>query len=98
VNQETDKIVIFKKTYQEMDIRSEKLLLIERIARVQDKRILAQFKDILQGETNPIVGYQANGVPITKQDFITRIETAEKDYEAGKYLDVETLEKESLSW
>lgn len=81
-----------------MDIQAEKLLLIDQLLRISDVRVIEQIRELLKKENNPIVGYEPNGKPITQQDFIKKIEQAEREYEQGNYQMIEDLEKESESW
>lgn len=81
-----------------MDIQAEKLLLIEQLLRIRDVRVMEQVRELLKKESNPIVGYEVDGRPITQHDFIKMIEQSEKEYESGNYQTMEELEKESESW
>ena len=81
-----------------MDIQSEKLLLIEQLLRIRDTRVIEQVRELLKKENNPVVGYEADGRPITQQEFIKMIEQGEQEYGQGNYQTIEELEKESESW
>ena len=81
-----------------MDIQSEKLLLIEELLQVRDIGMIEQIRALLNRESNPIVGFEANGKAIKRKDFIATIEQAEKEFKEGKYQTIEELEKESESW
>ncbi|HRK55094.1 MAG TPA: hypothetical protein PK185_14335 [Cyclobacteriaceae bacterium] len=81
-----------------MDIQAEKLLLIEQLLLVRDAQVIEQVRELLKRESNPIIGYEADGRPITQQDFIKTIEQSEKEYEQGNYQTIENLEKESETW
>lgn len=81
-----------------MDIQAEKLLLIEQLLRVRDARVIEQVRELLKKENNPVVGFEADGKPITHQDFIRKIEKSEAEYGQGNFLRIEALEKESEKW
>ena len=81
-----------------MDIQAEKLLLIEQLLQVKDARVIEQVRELLKKENNRIVGYEANGQPITHQDFIRKIEQSEMEYSQGNFQTIEELEKESEKW
>jgi len=81
-----------------MDIQAEKLLLIEQLLRIRDAKVIEKVRELLKTERNPIVGYEADGRPITQQDFIKKIEEAEIEYGRGNYQAIEDLEKESERW
>ena len=81
-----------------MNIQAEKLLLIEKLLRIRDVRIVEQVRELLNKENNPVVGYEADGRTITLHDFIKNIEKSEQEYEAGNYQTIDELEKESEAW
>ncbi|MFH1321240.1 MAG: hypothetical protein ABII90_11405 [Bacteroidota bacterium] len=45
-----------------------------------------------------IVAYTADGIPLTKEQYIKEIEEAEAQIERGEYITMEELEKESKKW
>lgn len=81
-----------------MDIQTEKLHLIEELARLQDIRIIEQIKQLLKQKNNPVVGYEINGDPITRKQLVKRIEEAEKRIDNGEYTTQKDLEKEAENW
>lgn len=81
-----------------MDIQAEKLLLIEQLLQIRDAGIIEQIRELLKKSYNPIVGYEANGKPITQQDFIRQIEQAEEEHKSGNYQTIDEVEKESETW
>ena len=81
-----------------MDIQAEKLLLIEQLLRIRDIRLVEQVRELLKQDSNPIVGYEADGKSITHLDFIKQIEQSEKEYESGNYQTIDEIEKESENW
>ena len=80
-----------------MNIQTEKLFLIEQLARVQDTEIIIQIKKILSNIDDPIVGYSI-GSPITKKQLIKRINAAEKRIAKGKFISQDDVEKEASNW
>lgn len=82
----------------EMDIKAEKLYLIEQLARLQDTRIIQQIKDILSSQSDPIAGYKSTGEPITKSELIARAEASNKAIKERRLTSIEDLEKESENW
>jgi hypothetical protein len=85
-------------TYREMDIKAEKLYLIEQLARLEDTRIIQQIKDLLSSQSEPIVGYKPGGEPITKSELMARAKASNKAIEEGRVISIEDLEKESENW
>ncbi len=81
-----------------MDIQGEKLLLIEQLLQIRDVRIIEQVRELLKNSYSPIVGYEANGKPITQQDFVRQIEEAENEYKSGNHQTIDEVEKESEAW
>ncbi len=81
-----------------MDIQTEKLLLIEQLLQIRDASVIEQVRELLKRENNQVVGYEADGRPITHQDFIKKIEQSEMEYDKGNFQTIEELEKESEKW
>ena len=67
-----------------------------------DERLLrivnSVFESYYQEENDEILGYDAQGNPITKSQFIERINQAEKDIEAGNFTTHEDLLEEMKKW
>ncbi len=80
-----------------MNIQTEKLFLIEQLARVQDTEIIIQIKKILSKIDDPIVGYSI-GSPIKKKQLIKRINAAEKRIAKGEFISQDDVEKEASNW
>ena len=78
-----------------MDVKSEKLYLIEQLARLQDVKIIQQIKDLLSAQTDPIVGHKPTGEPITKSELIARAEASNKAIKEGRLTSIDDLEEES---
>jgi len=53
--------------------------------------------DIVQ-KHNPIIGYTANGKPLTKKDLTERAMRSELDILEGRVISQESLEKEIQNW
>jgi len=81
-----------------MDIKAEKLYLIEQLARLQDTKIIQQIKDLLSTQTDLIVGYKSTGEPIPKSDLIAKAEASNKAIKEGRLTSIDDLEKESKNW
>ena len=64
-----------------MDIQTEKLQLIEQLAKLEDIEIIEQIKYLL---ANPVVGTKPDGTPIRQSDLIKRAKKAQKDIKAGR--------------
>ena len=81
-----------------MDVKSEKLYLIEQLARLQDVKIIQQIKDLLSAQTDSIVGHKPTGEPITKSELIARAEASNKAIKEGRLTSIDDLEEESKGW
>jgi hypothetical protein len=81
-----------------MDIQTEKLLLIEELLKVQDKRIIAEVRELLVQRHDPIVGYELDGSPITRSVLLQQLEEAEQRVANGEFITQEDLEKEAENW
>ena len=66
------------------------------INKINDSTILKAIKMLLEKQVhNEVIGYEANGKPISQKAFIKRIEKAEAEVKKGKYTTIEELQKES---
>lgn len=81
-----------------MDVPTEKLHLIEQLAKLQDIKIIQQIKDLLNNQQGVIAGYKPDGKVITQADLIARAEDSNKAIKKGKITPIEDLEKESKGW
>ena len=81
-----------------IDVKAEKLYLIEQLARLQDTKIIQQIKDLLSTQTDLIVGYRSTGEPIPKSDLIAKAEASNKAIKEGRLTSIDDLEKESKNW
>ena len=81
-----------------MDIQSEKLHLIEELARTEYSDIVEQVKQLLKQKDNPVVGFEIGGLPITRKQLVQRIEEAESRMDNNDFVSQQYLEKESESW
>ncbi|MDN3688914.1 hypothetical protein [Cyclobacterium jeungdonense] len=81
-----------------MDIKAEKLYLIEQLARLEDIEIIHQIKDILSSQKEPIAGYKPGGGPITRSELVARARDSNKAIKEGRVISIEELEKESENW
>lgn len=81
-----------------MDVKAEKLYLIEQLTKLEDIKIIQQIKDILSSQSEPVAGYKPNGEPITKSELIARAKASNKAIEEGRVTSIEDLEKESENW
>ncbi len=79
-----------------MNIQEIKLDVVKKILGVQKESILEKINKILEKEM--IVGYTAEGKPLTKEEYNKRIEKAEVQLATGEFLSQEDLEKESENW
>ncbi|GAA0891708.1 hypothetical protein GCM10009122_13870 [Fulvivirga kasyanovii] len=80
-----------------MDIQSEKLVLIEQLARVQDLNIIARIKAILK-ENSEAVGYKSDGEAIGQSELIARAEASNKSIREGRTKGIQQVRKEAKNW
>lgn len=81
-----------------MDIKAEKLHLIEQLARIQDVEIIQMIKEILDKQSEHVAGYEPGGKPITQEALIARAEASSRAIKEGEFTSIEDLEKESENW
>jgi hypothetical protein len=69
------------------------------IDKVNDSSVLKAIQTLLKKQLqNSAVGYDAKGKKISTKAFIRRIEKAETEVKAGKFVTIDELEKESEKW
>ncbi len=81
-----------------MDIKAEKLYLIEQLARLEDIKAIQQIKDLLSFRKEPIAGYNPDGGPITRSELVARARDSNNAIKEGRVISIEDLEKESENW
>ena len=79
-----------------MDLQAIKINVMQKIMNVSEASLLDKISSILDEEM--IVGYTADGKPLTKQQYNERLLVAEKQIESGDYITQEDLEKEMENW
>lgn len=81
-----------------MDIKTEKLYLIEQLTKLQDVKVIQQIKNILNNQEEPIAGYRPDGKAITQSELIARAKASNEAIKEGKLTSMEDLEEESKGW
>jgi hypothetical protein len=81
-----------------MDVKAEKLYLIEQLTKLEDVKVIQQIKDLLTAQNDPTVGYKPTGEPITKSELIARAEASNAAIKEGKLTSIEDLREESKNW
>jgi hypothetical protein len=81
-----------------VEMREEVHQLIDQL----DDRLLEAVHAMLgiyvQKEVDPVVGYEADGTPITASTLEQQADEAVTQIERGEYTTLEELEKESEQW
>ena len=81
-----------------MDIRAEKLWLIEYLLKIQDEVLLHRIKTLIENMINR-EHEQAEAVePMTLEAFYKRIEESEKALQRGEIITQENLREEIKTW
>lgn len=97
--QKIQKNVNFVRNHQyhnKMNIQAIKLDVVQKILAVRKESIIEKINKILDKEI--IVGYTAEGKPLTKEAYNKRLKKAEAQIKSGNYLTQEEIEKESEDW
>jgi hypothetical protein len=83
-----------------MDIIEKRKFIYRHLHQIDENFIneVYQKMHLLVEGKDPIVGYRASGVAITKSQFIADIKEAEKQIERGESITLDDLEKESETW
>lgn len=64
-----------------MSIEQHKTKIIQKVQSIQDEKILDEIDTVLNG--NFIVGYTIEGKPLTKSEYINRIESISESVANG---------------
>ncbi len=83
-----------------MDIQTRKLNFIQEILAVRNENLISKLESLLKKEKlkEEVIGFTADGKPITKEAYIQDIDEARLQMKEGKYLSQEELEKQSENW
>jgi len=73
-----------------------KYKLIEKLMQTEDEAILQQVHVIL--ESIEIIGYELDGSPITKRNYLDKLKSAQKRVSSGDYITQEDRENEMEKW
>ena len=79
-----------------MDIRAEKLWLIERLIKIQDEVILHRVKTLIESMSRK--EYEENIEPMSLDTFYGRIEESENALQKGEVITQEKLREEIKTW
>lgn len=79
-----------------MNLQAAKLDIVQKILSVKTESIIEKINKILDKEV--IVGYTAEGKPLTREAYNKRLEKAEGQIQSGDYLTQEEIERESENW
>ena len=74
-----------------MDLEQRKLLLAQRLLELNDVRMIASVELLLKEFKAEL--YEAELKPMTKEELVQRIETAEREVENGRVYTTEDLLK-----
>ncbi|MEQ8469608.1 MAG: hypothetical protein RIC35_00405 [Marinoscillum sp.] len=78
-----------------MDVQSEKLYLIEQLAKLEDVQLIQKIKELLES-SNP--GYHPDGSEISRSELLSRAEHANKQIESGQTKTIDRLRGEVKDW
>lgn len=84
---------------KELELKELKMELIQLLIQIDELGLLQKIrKEITLNKQNEVVGYSANGKPITQKKMEKEIRTSLKQAEEKDGISLEELEKESESW
>ena len=75
-----------------INIRAEKISIIERLINIDDKELLKKIKTLLSRSSKP------SPEPMDIDTFFSKIDEAEKAFEQGKTISQNELRKEIKHW
>jgi hypothetical protein len=64
-----------------MDTETLKLNLVQQILNLSDARLLEKVKELLSSES--IIGYEANGKPVSTNQYLKDMEEVDEQIKAG---------------
>jgi hypothetical protein len=82
--------------YIHMDIKTEKLWLIEELLKIQDEVLLHQLKMFMESVYRK--RDEVNLEPMPLKSFYARIEASEKALERGETITQDDLREETKTW
>jgi hypothetical protein len=80
-----------------MDMYQKKLELVKHILNVDKESVLVKIKEILLNEEE-IVVHTVKGEPLTKSQYIRKIEEAKKRIDNGQFTSHDDLLKDVENW
>jgi predicted transcriptional regulator len=85
-----------------MDIQATKLELIKLLMSVENESLLQEIKSFLKSNSNSvseeILAYTTKGEPLTKDEYLAKIQQGLDDIEAGRVISHEGLLNEIKTW
>lgn len=81
-----------------MDIKAEKLYLIEQLTQLQDVKVIQQIKNILNTQKELVAGSRPDGRTITQSALLARAKASTKAIKDGEIIKMDDLEEESKGW
>ena len=81
-----------------VEMREQVHQLIDQLDERLLKAVHAMLGTYVQKYVDPIVGYEADGTPITASTLEQQADEAVTQIERGEYTTLEELEKESEQW
>lgn len=75
-------------------MRDEIHRMVDSLDESKLKLVYSQLKD----DDEKIVGYRADGTPMSLRDLKDRVQRSEEQYEKGQYKTVRQLREESKNW
>ena len=79
-----------------MDIRAEKLWLIEHLIKIEDEGLLQRIKAFIENIMRRKPGEELE--PMSLETFYSRIEESEQALERGEVITQDELRKEITTW
>lgn len=84
-----------------VEIRAEIDSLLDKVQGQNEsflKVVHSMLSTYVQGQEDPIIGYETDGTPVTASAFLEQADEAMAAVERGEYITLEELEKESEEW
>lgn len=84
-----------------MELTARKYKFIEEFIKLTNLKKIEQLEDVLHAElheSKEIVAHTTKGEPLTRAQYVSRIEEADKAIDRGEYISHEEVKRTVRSW
>jgi chromosome condensin MukBEF complex kleisin-like MukF subunit len=85
-----------KYKFDKMDIQTTKIELAQKLLSETRQSVLEQIKQLLASDE--IVAYTTSGEPLTRTDYLSKLEEGRNDIDSGRTISTDELKNRVESW